>query len=410
MRSGVKRATPLVRVGLGFACAFSGLSLTATAHAQEFQLGVGAVYDQYFGYVDYDAATASDFAGADGVAAGQVFIVPQFTTDNGLTFGGDFEIEAHLGERNAGVILDEAAFFLRGGFGELRIGRSDSPGNHMQFGAPVGFGPELNFSGISSASLPSLLQFSDIHSNVGVGDDLMRGTLGSTYVANTGSDTTARISYYSPRVSGFQLGLSYAPEGSNSSPNREEFFDISANYTRQFGAVNLGASAKYGVADNGVLPGDAPEYWGLGLSLGYGNLTVGGSYAQSTGSALGVTDGEAYDVGATYQAGRYGFSVQYLSGQNTDDENAALGGQEQLQALTLSASYALFGDPDPAATPPRPGADPQARYTGQDGVSGSIFGFVSVSDFSEDLGDGGLGTPGDDTEGFVVGTGFRLTF
>ncbi|MFK7938244.1 MAG: porin [Roseovarius sp.] len=399
-----KRYNPLTTL------AIVGASLCApAASAQEFHLGVGAVYDQFFGYVDYDAATASDFAGADAVAAGQVFLVPSFTTDSGLRFGADVEIEAHLGERNAGVIVDEAAFFLRGGFGELRLGRSDSPGNHMQFGAPVGYGPELNFSGISSASLPSLLQYSDIHSNVGVGDDLLRGTLGSTYEANTGSDTTTRISYYSPRVSGFQLGLSYASDGSNSSPNREEFFDISANYTRQIGTVDLGVSAKYGVAGNSVLPGDAPEYWGLGLELGYGNLTVGGSYAQSTGSALGVTDGEAYDLGATYQAGRYGFSVQYLSGQNTDDENAALGGQEQLQALTLSASYALFGDLAPDA-PPRPGADPDARYTGQDGISGSIFGFVSMSEFTEDLGDAGAGTPGDDTEGFVVGTGFRLTF
>lgn len=400
---------PHCKFGFYTVTALAVLCGVSPAHAQEFELGVGAIYDQSFGYVDYDAATASDFAGADGVAAGQVFIVPQFTTDTGLRFGADIEIEAHLGERNAGVIVDEAAVFLRSGLGELRLGRSDSPGNHMQYGAPVGYGPELNFSGISSASLPSLLQFSDIHSTVGVGDDLLRGSLGSTYVANTGSDTTTRISYFSPRLSGFQLGVSYAPEGSNSSANREDFFDISANYTRQLGAFDVGASAKYGVADNSVLPGDAPEYWGLGLELGYGNLTVGGSYAQSNGSAFGITDGEAYDLGATYQAGRYGLSVQYLSGQNTDDENAALGGQEHLQALTLSASYALFGDPTPAG-PPRPGADPQERYTGQDGVAGSIFGFVSMSEFSEDIGDGGAGTPGDDTEGFVVGTGFRLTF
>jgi predicted porin len=388
----------------------SGLVYATDADAQEFHLGLGAVYDQYFGYVEYDAATASDFAGADAVAAGQIFIVPTFTADNGLTFGADFEIEGHLGERNAGVVLDEAAMFLRGGFGELRLGRSDSPGNHMQFGAPVGYGPELNFSGISTASLPSLLQFSDIHSDVGVGDDLLRGTLGSTAVANTGSDTTTRISYYSPRLGGFQLGLSYAPDGSNSSPNREDFFDISANYNRRIGAVDLGVSAKYGIADNSVLPGDAPEYWGLGLELGYGNLTVGGSYAQSKGSALGITDGEAYDIGATYQAGRYGFSVYYLSGQNTDNENAALGGMEQLQALTLSASYSLTGTPGQHNHPPKPGADPAARYTGQDGMAASVFGSVSLSEFSEDLGDGGVGTPGDDTEGLVVGTGFRLEF
>ncbi len=405
----MKRIATTSKRILVFTCFASTLTCAAPVGAGEFHLGTGAVYDQYFGYVDYDAATASDFAGADAVAGGQVFVIPQFTTDNGLSFGGDFRIEGHVGERNAGVILDEAALFLRGGFGELRLGRSDSPGNHMQKGAPVGYGPELNFAGLSSAALPSLLQFSNVHSTVRVGDDLLRGSLGSTYVANTGSDTATRISYFSPRLAGFQLGASYAPDGSNSSPNRKDFFDISANYAGQIGAVDFGASAKWGIADNGVTPGDDPEYWGLGLSLGYGNLTVGGSYAETSGSALGLTDGQAYDIGATYQTGRYGLSVQYLKGQNTDDENAALGGQERLQALTLSASYALTGAFANAA-PPDPGAAPVSRYEGQDSAGASVFGFVSFSEFSEDIGDGGAGTPGDDTEGFVVGTGFRLTF
>lgn len=381
--------------------------VSAPAHAGEWELGLGAEYEQYFGYVSYDSATASDFEGADAVASGRVFIAPLLTLDNGLSFGANLELDAHLGERNAGVVADEAALTLKGGFGALQFGKSDTPGNHMHLGAPASFGPEVNNANVSAAVLPSLLQFSNIHSTVEVGDDLIRGTLGSTFASNMGEKTGVRLSYYSPRMSGVQLGISYAPDGPSSALGRDDFIDIGANYTRSFGAVDAGLSAKWGKADNAV---GSPEYWGLGLSLGVGAVTLGGSYSETSGSAGGLTDGQAYDIGVKYETGRYGLSVHYLSGENVDDENAALGSKEQLQALTLAASYSLTGPSAREITPPGPDAPAAARYGRQPGVDASVFGFVSMTEFSEDVGDGGLGTPGDDNDGWVIGTGFRLTF
>ncbi|QGX98994.1 porin [Roseovarius faecimaris] len=381
--------------------------LAAPATAGEWELGLGAEYEQFFGYVSYDSATASDFEGADAVASGRVFVAPALTLDNGLSFGGNFELDAHLGERNAGVVADEAALYLKGGFGTLQFGKTDTPGNHMHMGAPVSFGPEVNNANISAAVLPSLLQFSNVHSTSQVGDDLIRGTLGSTYASNMRDETGLRLSYYSPRISGLQLGLSYAPDGPSTALGREDFIDVGANYTRSFGAVDAAVSAKWGLADSTA---GSPEYWGLGLSLGFGALSVGGSYSETSGSAGGLTDGQAYDIGVKYETGRYGLSVHYLSGENIDDENAALGGKEQLQALTLAASYSLTGPASRDITPPGPAAPAAERYGRQPGMDASIFGFVSMTEFSEDLGDGGLGTPGDDNDGWVIGTGFRLTF
>lgn len=388
----------------------TGLVATPPAHAGEWQLGLGAILDQYFGYVSYDGATASDFDGVDAVASGQVFVVPSVTTDSGLKFGGNFELEGHLGERNAGAEFDEASLFFKGPFGEVWFGKSDTPGNHMAFGAPDGFGPDVNFSGISSAALPSLLQFSNIHSTVRVGDDLLRGTLGSTLVSNTGEDTATRLAYYTPRIAGFQLGASYAPNGQSGVPNREDFFDIGANYINSFGGIDAALSARWGSADSPMTPSATPEYWGAGLNLVYGDFAIGGSYAQSTGSSLGITDGEAYDIGATYQRGRYGVSLHYLKGRNTDNENAGLGTKERLEALTLAASYSLTSPPERPVVPPRPGAGLDASYGRQQGMGAILFGFVSATDFREDVGDGGTGTAGDDVAGFVVGTGIRLTF
>ena len=390
----------------------SGLAIlmAGPAGAGEWDLALGAELEQFFGYVSYDGATSAGFDGVDSVAGGQVFLVPSHTTDNGLKFGAYLELEAHAGERNAGAEVDEAALFFKTGFGELLIGKADTPGNHLQFGAPDSLGPDTNFSGLSSAELPSLLQFSNIHSTVRVGDDLLRGSLGSTFVSNAGEHTPVRLSYYSPRMAGFQLGASYAPDSSGSLRNRQDFFDIAANYTTSFAGVDAGISAKWGTADNTAVPAATPEYWGVGVNLAYGNFAVGGSYAESSGSALGATDGQAFDIGASYQSGRFGLSINYLQGENTDNENAALGTKEQLEALTIAASYSLTDPANRAGEQPKPGDPAETSYRGQQGMGAEVFGFVSFTDFTEDLGDGGLGTPGDDVDGFVVGTGFRLTF
>lgn len=386
------------------------LFAASPASTAELEFGLGAQFEQYFGYVSYDGATSSDYDGVDAVAAGQLFLQPMATLDNGLQFGANIEIEGHVGERNAGAQVDEASLFFKGSFGEILLGKSDTPGNHMQFGAPVGFGPEVNFSGLSSASLPSMLQFSNVHNSVRVGDDLLRGTLGSTLVSNMGKNTGARLSYFTPRLAGFQLGASYAPDGPNSALNRQEFFDLGASYTNNFNVIEVGASAKWGRADDRADPTANPEYWGLGLNLGYGDFALGGSYAESSGSSLGHTDGQAFDLGATYHRGRYGVSLNYLNGENIDDENAALGTKEQLQAITLAASFSLTGIPERSIEPPRPGAGYDSRYGLQQGMGAMVFGYVSYTDFSEDIGDGGAGTPGDDVDGFVIGTGIRLTF
>ncbi len=402
----------LVKLNSKSVCGLSLLAAASTspAMAEDWQLGLGANLEQFFGYVSYDGATSADYDGVDAVGTAEVFLRPLLTMDNGLRFGANLDLEGHLGERNAGAEFDEASVFVKGSFGEFLIGKSDTPGNHMHFGAPAGYGPDINFTGLGSAALPSLLQFSNVHNGVRVGDDLFRGTLGSTQISNLGEETQGRVAYYSPRFAGFQLGASYADETPNDAPNRRNFFDIGANYMNSFGGLDVGVSAKWGTSDNSVVPTASPEYWGAGLNFAYGDFSVGGSYAESSGSAAGVTDGRAFDIGAKYQTGRFGVSLHYLNGENTDNENAGLGVKERLEAVTLAAGYYLTGHPDRPVLPPGPGSDYDSVYGLQQGMGAMVFGFVSYADFSEDIGDGGIGTPGDDVDGFVIGTGFRLTF
>lgn len=49
-----------------------------------------------------------------------------------------------------------------------------------------------------------------------------------------------------------------------------------------------------------------------------------------------------------------------------------------------------------------------ATYSLAKGVKVSAFG--AYVDFEEDVGDGGAGTPGNDVDGFIIGTGIKVNF
>lgn len=393
------------------------LVLTGPAVAAEWDLILGGYSEFFLGYVSYNSPTSSGFDGGDALNSTEIFVLPSLTLDNGIKFGADIQLEGHIGESNAGVEFDEASLYVTGSFGHFRLGKSDTAGNFMQFGAPQSLGPAVNFTGISSGSLLSFIPAENVHSNRRVGSEMYRGTLGSTYVSNTGEETHGRISYFTPRLAGVQLGFSYAHESASMGianlDGRQKYFDIGANYINNFVGFDVAVSGKWGISDNKNDPDADPEYYGIGARLGYGGITVGGSWAESYGSSNALTDGQAYEVGASYETGPWAFSLNYLNGRNTDNEHPGLGFKERFEAVTLATRYHLAG---PAGRSKRPLAPGQATtgfnsgYNTQNGIGAYALGYISYVDFREDIGDGGIGTPPDDIDGFVIGTGIELTF
>jgi hypothetical protein len=77
-----------------------------------------------------------------------------------------------------------------------------------------------------------------------------------------------------------------------------------------------------------------------------------------------------------------------MNGENVDDENFFLGNtgsDEQLDQYLLGVSYTLAK-----------------------GVA--LNGFGAYADLNEDDGDAGAGTSGNDVDGWVVGTGIKISF
>jgi len=361
----------------------SALALVAanacTASAAEWEVKVGGYMEQFVAYANSDVSGGGGFDGIDSKQDSEIHFLPTITLDNGLTIGADVQLEGFTSSDQ----IDESSMFIDGSFGRVVLGSEASAGYLMFYAAP-----DVTFLNVNSGSTTAFIPYS----GTTVGADIFLGTLGTTYLENVLNDNAQRFTYFSPRFGGFQLGVSYARDtlqDTNAQINTDgtthDLFDVGANYVQSFGDFNVALAGRWGTA---AAPGPNPDIWGVGLNLGYGGFTVGGSYAEQNDA--GIQDGRSYDAGVSYYTGPWGFSLTYFNGKNVDDENPTnpFGNDEKLQQYLIGVSYSLA-----------------------EGVTLNAFG--AYVDFEEDNGDAGgdvAAAPGDDVYGYIIGTGIKVEF
>lgn len=99
---------------------------------------------------------------------------------------------------------------MRGGFGGFLVGKSDTPSNHMRFGAPKGYGPYINFAAPVSRRFPLSFSFPMSTTTFRWGMTFFGGTQDSTQALNMCEETHGRVSYFSPRFKGLQSSARYS--------------------------------------------------------------------------------------------------------------------------------------------------------------------------------------------------------
>ena len=313
----------------------SALALTAGAafaDGHAVNVKVGGFYNTTVAITSVDTGAtlaASDFDGLDVLSNAEIIFKPSLTLDNGIKVGAEVQLEA--GSNTNGDQIDESFVSFTGDFGQVLIGSENSAGYKMTVAAP-----DVSPIFAQSSSLTAFVPYS----SATAGANIFRGTLGATYIENAGNNDANRISYFSPRFGGLQLGISYARDAGqvngavNNNTVTTDFVDIAANYGGSFGGVDINASARWGTASAPAAATD-PEVWGGGLSLGFGGFTIGGSYAEQDGTAN--ADGSSYDVGIGYSSGPMSYSLTYFEGKNVDNENIAT--DETLETIVLAAKY-----------------------------------------------------------------------
>ncbi|WP_366653843.1 porin [Fodinicurvata sp. EGI_FJ10296] len=262
------------------------------------------------------------------------------TADNGLTYGGSYNVLK--GEGN-----DSAQLFVSGAFGTVRMGDWDAAANELGIGSPsAGTG---GFDG----------NFGDYVPTAGI---IQTGTAGAA-----GTNVTYLTTGTALDDTGLTLGISYTPQTDSSDwtierDNADGFQDaasVAAKYEGEFSGVSLSASAGYEFGtsneteDLGAFFGtrnheDLSAYQ-LGANVGFGGFTFGGQWVDDGDSGLlsggrhsTVSVGVTYAMGALTVGANYANGAQEVSYSESDDGLTASVNEEiEEQRFGLGASYSV---------------------------------------------------------------------
>ena len=309
---------------------------------------------------------------------GEIQFTASTTLDNGIGVKVRIEYEAH-NQGGGGTNADERWVEFSGGFGQLRLGSDDNASNVMQYQAPVVAGQ----MGVNTPTFALALP----------GGNRV-GTYPTTYI-NTGGDAE-KIIWFSPRISGFQLGLSYAPDDAkndqaaqgnyfpsfdNNAGGQEDVFSVGVNFVESFNDIDIAVAGGYlqGNLEANTAGGNADdmESFSAGLNVGFAGFTVGASLAISNNGIDNNGDSTVWDAGVTYSTGPLSVGFTYL---NAEAEDPNTGGDDESDQVVLSANYNIG-----------PGVD--------------LWGGVKFFEYDDDQGDAA-----NENDGYIVAIGSSVSF
>jgi len=343
------------RVLLGTTALVAAGCFAGEAQAK-FDVTVNGSWNTAYGYVneDHHRFPSGGAATVGGVATNtsqrqnqaidqdwEVHFRAQQTLDNGLIVGGRVELEGATNNGTATDLsgsagndqIDERWMYFRGGFGEIRVGDEDDARKLKAYTAPD---PTGFIFGVNSPTFTfNNLQPGEVTSS-------------NTTIPNLENDS-AKIIYFTPSFAGFQLAVSYAPDGTqdrssfgtggtNESGQVSNAWSASADYSGEFSGFTIGAGGGYSKGYSETSAGNDPSIWAAGLNVGFAGFTVGGSIAMTERTIADNGNRTVFDVGATYNLDAVTVGLGWSRGKY---HNAANGGTDDFDQIQLGVGYAL---------------------------------------------------------------------
>ena len=307
--------------------ALLGLALTSAPAAAELNLDLGGHFRGYGVYAKDDAVGAGE-RHFDLRRDTEIHFTGEATSDNGLTVGVHYEL-ALAGSTANTVQTDEAYAYFAGNWGRVNFGKEDGAAYLLQVAAPSADsnvdGLRTQIQGIDGAPATTVALDYD-HAD-------FRGS--------------QRITFLTPKYSGFQAGLSYAPDNSDiaggsgvgaiggigvdTAGSYENLLEAGVRWDGEFEGFGLSAGAGYSTADEQVAS-ESIDTWNAGLNVAFQGFSVGAAYL--TTDDEGATDEvDTWVLGAAWDNGPYHVGASYLD-RSTDDATIA-----DADRWTLGAGY-----------------------------------------------------------------------
>jgi hypothetical protein len=269
------------------------------------------------------------------------------TADNGLNYGFKIEMNANTTD---GSVADEVRLQLSGGWGTLQMGDEDGAEDIMNYGGESLMGATGGFDG----------DYDDVLIRAGnwaIGSSTLKGT--STWtsaafaapsyptIAGDTSDHT-KVSYFSPRFSGFQVGASITPTSSmdgdefKADSDFENHIGLGANYDNSFGDLRIRASAVYSMASHTGTGVEDIAAYSVGGIVGFGPFSVGANWTDNGESGQWTGTGvetSYWNVAASFETGPIYLSAGYMA-STLDSGNWGFG-ESTFDVIALTADYTV---------------------------------------------------------------------
>ena len=295
------------------------VAVAFAGHAQaseKISLSVSGYMNQWIGGAS-NGKEASGGAKNAFVSDTEVHFKGSTTLDNGIEVGAAIEFEAE-GEANNNT--DEQYLYINGGFGQVKLGQEDGAAADMTITAPG-----VGMVGVNGS------------------DASYWANMPATPDNKWDSGDDGKLTYYTPVIGGFRAGVSYTDQdGSETNDNISSGDSVVAagvEYKADFDGVSVAVAATGEHKEEG-------EWYNIGTSVGFGNVTVGGSYGKKDyefgkgkGNYAGFDDDWGADIGVVYAMDAASVSLSYMysevqgSTANVDPDEADI--------VDLGLSYTL---------------------------------------------------------------------
>lgn len=290
--------------------------------------------------------------------------------DNGLGYGGQFDlaVSGHADQDNNTDQVNRSWVYLDGMWGRLEGGTTYGVTSTMKVDASriarATGGIDGDFNYFMSSTSGRVIATPDLY--------LDYGTQGAVQLGDESQEAINKVNYYTPRFSGFQLGISYlfdttgADRGivlsraDNTSGEAENVFLGGINWQGKFDQVgiNIGATGEWGNAEANTQ--NDLRTWQVGAKFDVMGFSLAGSYGDLDDSLQTKTtagDGANFwTVGAAYEMGAFGASVTYLNSEvdlgttHNDFSNVAVGVDYKMAPGFTPYAEVHFVNLDPTGT------------------------------------------------------------
>lgn len=277
---------------------------------------------------------------------GEIAFTGSTTLDNGVKVGVNIQLEAE----SSADIIDESFLWFEGSFGKIQFGSEDSAAVGLNVGTPK----PTNFFWGAASPVFSPIDCGTNGLGFGAGSSCF---IGDYSLLGLDGDQE-KITYYSPKLGGFQLGISYTPDAKelgtpgggyagadadNTAGQQSETLSVGAKWAGNLGGAGIAIGGGYKKGDLEVAAAGAEDrdYWGLGVSVNWNSFAFGAHYtADDRGLSGANLDRSDIVLAATYSTGPWKVGLEYAK---SEVEAGAAGGEDEGEAFTLGANYSMGG-------------------------------------------------------------------